>query len=267
MATNKGLFNEYGIRRPYGGLEGSVGEPDWKFLLKVPQFFGQSRFAQALAQFAKHLPAGSKLPKLGAFYNRFMAIIETVSGRKDVSGIMNGPCLPLVFAAGAIEGDLGTYLKRTVLAGVKSAYKGQFKGRQFDNCHKGDLAGQVNYVPESNLHSLLEAMDAGPVVAAYFPDALRTWSILADREQMDTLPQDLKFVLPDVIIHGHAIIGYPDVMACSYQILGQDCAANTWLSPEDSFCFKASDEDLGFSGTDRLAETFGSYSGGLLLLG
>lgn len=269
MATtdSKGLFNEVGIRRPYDGLKHNVGEPNWEFRLSAWQFFGQSRFARALVQFAKHLPAGSKLPELTDFYGRFMAIIETVSGREDVSGILNGPCLPLVFAAGAIQIDLGTYLENTVFSAVKSAYEDQFPGRPFNNYRQGKLAEQVNYVPESNFKSLLEAMDAGPVVAAYFPEALRAWPILADREQMATLPQDLNFVLPDAVVHGHAIIGYPDVMTCDQKVPGHNCAANTWQSPEYSLDFVVRGDSLDFDRTDFLAGVYDIDSGGLLLLG
>lgn len=264
-----GLFDENGVRRPYDELKNRVDdEPNWEFHYSAPQFFGLSRFAQVLAQFAKHLPAGSKLPDPSDFYGRTMAIIETIRGREDVVGILNGPCLPLVFAAGAIQTDLGTYLESTVLSAVKSAYEGQFEGRPFNSYLQGELARQVSYVPESNLHWLLESMDAGPVVAMYFPDALRAWSILADREQMATLPQDLAFVLPDAIVHGHAIIGYPDVMARDDDVPGQDCAANTWQSLEGSLYFAADSDDLEFDKIDDdLAETNDGCSGGLLLLG
>jgi hypothetical protein len=89
---SKGLFDENGVRRPYDGLKYEVGEPNWYFHYSMPKFFDWPCFAQALPQFAKHLPAGSKLPKLADFHNRFMAIIETLSGREDVCGILNGPC-------------------------------------------------------------------------------------------------------------------------------------------------------------------------------
>lgn len=264
--SNTGLFNENGIRRPYGKLKHKVGKPDWAFRYSAPQFFGQSRFAQVLAQFAKHLPKGSRLPELAEFYGRFMAIVETVSGREDVRNILNGPCLPLVFAAGAIQGDLIMYLEDVVFAGVKSAYEGQYPERPFNNYRQGELVGQVTYVSESKIERLLVAMDSGSVVAAYFPDALRAWSILADREQMATLPKDLRFVLPDAVVHGHAIIGHPDVMARDCNVPRNDCAANTWRSPGFSLLFQADDYDLDFGIDNSLAAADGSHSGGLLLL-
>jgi hypothetical protein len=122
-------------------------------------------------------------------------------------------------------------------------------------------------VPESNFKLLLEAMDAGPVVAAYFPDALRAWSILADREQMATLPKDLKFVLPDAIIHSHAIIGYPDVMARGYSVPGINCAANTYWLPEHSLAFGMEGNCLGLDDAGLLSGAGRCSSSGLMLLG
>ena len=268
--SSKGLFNEYGIRRPYDELEYKIGNPNWGHRFGVPQFFGRKRFLQILERFWDHLPVGSRLPSSLTFQAYLSAIVEVISKREDVGNIFNGPCLPLVFAAGAIQTDLGAYLENTVLAGVKSAYESQFKGGSFRNYCQGELTGRVNYVPESNFKLLLEAMDAGPVVAAYFPDALRGWPILAAREQMAILPSDLKFVLPDAIIHGHAIIGYPDVMARDFIVPGQYCAANTWLStwrsPEYSLYFKAYGGRLDFGYTDNLAVTSDCHSAGLLLL-
>ncbi|MFA5124550.1 MAG: hypothetical protein WC473_01820 [Patescibacteria group bacterium] len=265
MTKQPSLFDENGVRIPYNDLNNQANTPNWDFRFVVPQFFGKSRFAQALSQFKRHLPAGSELPQLNDFYFRFMAIIETVSGREDVCNILNGPCLPLVFAAGAIKIDLGTYLENTVLAGVRSAYEGQFAGRPFNIARQ--VKHQVNYVPEINFRLFLEAMDAGPVVAAYFPDALRSWSILDARRQMETLPQGLRFVLPDVIIHGHAIIGYPDVMARDHRVPGNDCASNTLQSPAYSLYFEARDDCLVLGRIDDLAYTFCDFSSGLLLIG
>lgn len=270
------LFSERGVRLPHNELMDKrafghqIEAPHWKYRFNAPQFFGKIHFEKALKQFQQYLPVGSELPDLAAFHARFMAIIDMIDGREDVRNILNGPCLPLAFAAGSIRTDLGVHIESNVLSGIKAAYKNQYEKSPF-KITEGTLTNQVGYVPESNFKLLLEAMYAGPVVAAYFPNALCSWSILMARQQMATLPSDIRFVLPDVIIHGHAYIGYPDVMACcrtgDHKVPDLYCAANTWRK-NSTLSFMIGDHGfLSLScGGINLSAALSWFSGGLLVL-
>lgn len=264
------LFDAQGVRLPSDDdvLRNRVVKPDWNFHFDAPRLEKIDQLEPVLSRYQRFLPKDTKLPDLQEFFARFMALVEIIRARPDMSEILHGPCLPLAFAAGEIKADqLGDYLESRMLPGVKAAYEQQFAGRNFRHyCSGGDVTGQVKSVLKSNFKLLLENLAEGWVVGAYFPLALFGWSVMASRKQMSTLPQDLHLVLSDAIINAHAIMGHSDVLCRDFHVPGMDCSANIYQSPESTLVFEAYNNGLGFSDAGNLAHACDSWSSGLLMI-
>jgi hypothetical protein len=264
------LFDNNGVRSVYAGLKNLVGKPNNCVFNVQKAFDDQSLFLQASTQLNNSWPSEARSLNLADFQNRFMKIIENINQREDVRQILKGPCLPLFFAEGSID-DLGVYFEDKVIPAIKYLFKkrseqGLSQKQTLFEITKTKLSNEVGYVPESKLDLFLNAKKSGSVVAAYFPNALRAWSILAAREQMSTLPPDVKFVLSDIIIHGYSIIEHFDIIAMD-GTPGVDCSASTGrISHEYTFFFKGYERRFDFYCTRSYSGWHNNFSSGLLVL-
>lgn len=131
------------------------------------------------------------------------------------------------------------------------------------NYRAGTLKGKVGIVNESRHSMLIEMTKQKSVAGIYFPEALRNFSVSADRKLIQACPDD--FLLTGSIDTAVAMGAKPDVLAWSYNTPILDCAANTWRSAERSMCFYPKDEKLSFDG--RRLDAYKTFSGGLLFVG
>jgi hypothetical protein len=257
------LFDTFGVRIPYDGLINDVTSPNWNYYIDLPAL-NHDAYAARWRRFKQFLPA-SELPNWEQFWQQANDQQIKLSEHPALRDLLQGPCLPLVIPAGIIQ-DFGTYLAEMILPAVEASCKTEHPDQKYIN-HMRYLAGQVDVVWGSNHGFLALAMEEGPATALYFPDALRGWSINACREQMETLPRDVTIVLPDAMIHGLGIIGYPDVLAHSQLNPRLVCAANTWQAPRSSMSFEVQGDELIFGGTGSLSRAYGNATAGLLVLG
>lgn len=250
------LLDQHGRRIPHN-LKAAVVDANRNFLLERPVI----DFTARLARVTLALAGGKEFMAAEEFEQRIKAIERRLAGDKPMANICNGVGLPFALPQMLITlENHGAILDDKVLVAVGASYKEQFQNRKFTNHRHGTLAGEVTIEKASRHLKFLERLAKGAVVGMYYP-ALQGFSLAADLEQMDGLPEDV--LLAGAIDTSAVAIMWPDVVARNFNTLGLDCAAVRWQG--DSLFFKADDDGLVFLGRDLGA---GGYcSGGLVVLG
>lgn len=260
---NVSLFNRNGVRIRPRGLKANTTKPDRDYRFNQPTL----DYGQRLARLQTYLNSPKYLYNISAadFETRSEAIIASIREDDTVSNLLKGIYLPFVIPQMDVE-DYGQILDEVFLTGVNNSYTEQFGGeRPFNNYRKGSLAEQTTIVTGSRHERLVEAMKQGTVVGIYFPNCLQGYSVDADREQMESLPE--QFLLAGGFDAAAAMIAYPDVLARDGSTPLLDLAAMQWQSSDDSLCFRAYDDDLDFGIRSNLGDASDNYAGGLVVLG
>lgn len=253
------MFDQHGRRIPPQGMKATVVDADRGFYVNQPVI----DHAVRLARMTKYLAKGEAFMSPEDFKTRADAILAVLAGDKRTVNISQGVCLPIPLPKMNVTAKTyGKVLDTQILPAVEAAYLEQFPERTFKNWRKGDLAGKVTIVKGSRHENFLDAINDGPVVMAFFPMALQGYSIEADLEQMEDLPEPL--LLAGAIEPATGLIGYTAEMARDFQTPGYDAGAVRW-SAEGSLIFKARDGFLGFGG--RRLSAHDGYSGGIVALG
>lgn len=250
------LFDKHGRRIPKD-LKNSVCDADKDFYLAQPEI----DYAERLIRFADvfHLSCAE-------FEKKSKELIKKIKNDFQLANLLNGIYLPIILPQiEAKNFDYGRILEEVFLTAVGKAYKKQFSSRDFINYRKGNLQGKVSIVPESRHNQLINKMKKDVVVGIYFPNPLQGFSILAAREQISTLPEDL--ILSGGFDTSAATAMYPDVLARDYHTPGYDLSALSWESSRYSLCFRAYDGELVFGSRADLSDAYDDYSSGLLFLG
>lgn len=204
-----------------------------------------------------------RYPEEAEFYDIARGLKEKLRGIVQVANLLNGACFPIVVPQIRFD-DYGQAMDEVMIPAVERAYRRQFSGRVFDNHRKGDLAGQVTVVPESRHQVLLDRMQRGYVIGLYFPNPLQGFSVLAQREQMETFPEGL--LLAGGFDSAMATMMYSDVLVRDGKTPVYDLSALQWQSSEYSLSFSANDDRLQFGHRAYLGNAFEYFSGGLLFL-
>lgn len=257
VATVKPLFDKHGRCIP-ANLVSAVCDANRSFRLEQHPVSGSPAPLDRLQQYAGQVG----IPAV-EFASCTTAAFRRIREHKQLANLLNGTCLPICIPQ-IMAQDYGTSLLSLVEAAGRS-YGAQFPGRKFYNHRRSDLTNQVTIVEGSRHDRLVEAVSAGPVVGLYFPTALQGFSVLASREQMNTLPDDV--LLAGGLDTACAMVMYPDVLSRDYQTPLLDMAALSWQSPGCSLYFRASGDELVFDYRASLGDADDGYSGGLFVLG
>lgn len=257
------LFNRNGVRIRPRGLKADTTKPDRDYRFNQPTL----DYGQRLARLQTYLNSPKYLYNISAadFETRSEAIIANIREDATVSNLLKGTYLPFVIPQMDVE-DYGQVLDEVFLTGVNNSYAEQFGGeRPFNNYRKGSLAEQTTIVAGSRYERLVEAMKQGTVVGIYFPNCLQGYSVDADREQMESLPE--QFLLAGGFDAAAAMIAYPDVLARDGSTPLLDVAAMQWRSSDGSLYFNAYDDNLNFGYGSYLDYAYDYCTGGLVVLG
>lgn len=262
--TFRALFDKNGRRIPPKDLRSSVCGPDTSFRL------GQCEISynERLERLVRFFPQGIKFVPVEEFQDRSEALLEQLRQDELLSNLLNGEYFPICLPHFKIA-DYGKDLEEVFLKAVENSYADYHTAprlsRKFYNLQEGER--NKVYIVEGSRHDhLIARMADKPVVGIqFFP--LEGFSINADREQMDSLPESL--ILSGAIDIATAITAYPgstrNWVKPGY---GYECAANYGRSvSDDSFCFWARTDVLTFLGARHIDYAGDNGSGGLLFLG
>jgi len=203
-------------------------------------------------------PQGTTFCFQEEFEQEIAALRALIEADPRFKNCFNGVWLPLVLPQ-TEAGDYGTILESRFLAAVESSCLKEFPERSFENCRKGELAGQVSIVHPSH-ERLVMKMQQRPVIGILLPNPLQGFSIPACREYADSLPEILH--LAGGYDFSAALAAYPDVLGRDFNTPGNDMAALQWKSADFSLhCWVSDVQRLRFG--NRYLNAGDCYSGGL----
>ena len=258
------FFDKHGRRIPKD-LKNSVRDPNRDFYLNQPKLETIDDYGERYTRFAEAFHPGPII-SVAEFQAKSQKLIKQIKADENLKNLLNGVYLPIIILElESKKFDYGQILEKVFLSAVEKAYQKQFPSRNFYNYRKNELKGKVSIVENSRHNQLIKEMKKGPVVAVYFPNPLQGFSILAAREQVKTLPENL--FLSGGFDIATAMTIYPDVLARDCSTSGYDLSALSWKSPNYSFYFEVSGDELHFDRYGHLSHAIDDYSSGLLFLG
>ena len=198
------FFDDYGRRIPPAGLVAAVHQKNRRYFLCVQP---KVDYADIYARFETHMGAIGAL-SAAEFEDRAEGILKDLRSDERLNNITKGVGVPFILPQASC-GDIGRELEQTYLKAVGQSFHDMFPGREFQNHHKGSLAGTFNITPGSRHERLVEAVRRAVVVGWYFP-CVTGYSIDAAIEQLASLPD--KFLLAGGIDTCAAFIGSPDLL-------------------------------------------------------
>ena len=198
------------------------------------------------------------------FERRICALGQKIEADETIKNVLKGAWYPFVIPRwlGVTEKNYGDKLDKVLVPTVARAYKKAFPERPFNNNLKGQLSGEVTIWTGSRHERVLEVASKEPVVGIYFPTALQGYSINADREQMETLPE--MFLLAGALDAMAAMSMYAKELLRDKKTPCYDMAALVWRG-WSLFCDALADCAC-FYGHQFLAGAFGDVAGGLVAL-
>lgn len=247
-------------------LEASVCNPNSEYKLAQPEVLVNGCMAASFERVEKFLGdyLGRGMISYPDYQTQVNALVEKLKADEATANLLKGVWLPIVIPQTTFE-DYGECLETVFLPGVENSYKDQYPKRTFTNYRKGELVGNVSIVEGSRHDRLVSQIAEAPVVGIYFPNPMQGFSVNAQREFAQTLPES--FLLSGGFDTATAMIMYPSVLAESNKTPGYDCAAMQYKAAGQSLGFGASGAWLGFGGEDGLGGACGGFSGGLLFVG
>lgn len=246
-------------------LKMSVCQPNTNFRLIQPEVLSNGCMATAFERAENYLGdylGRDKIP-FSDFRQQIIALHDQLQADESIANLLKGVWLPLLIPRMAVD-DLGAAIE-TLAEAAGESYREKFPERTWINHRKGKLAGKVSIQSGSRHDRLISRMADGQVPAIYFPNPMQGFSINAQREFEQKLPETI--ALTGAIEPAVAIAMYPEVLAHSYNTPGYDCSALQYESTGRSLYFKAFDDELRFGYGGSLVFANDDYSGGLLFLG
>ncbi len=257
-------FDKHGrLIRPNGTTH-NVCDANKDFYVQQPQI----NFAERLELLRKHLHGKLVVHISSSEYeDRAKKILQRIEGDEQMNGVLNGPYTISVLPrlSKKMIANYGLLLEEIFLPAVAKAYTSIFAPKPFKNYRAGTLAGQVNIVEGSRHETLLQKALSGDVVFLHALQPLQGYSILAQREIMQFLPDDV--LLGGAIDTSCSLIQFTPELVRDAKTPAYDCSALQWQSADYSLYFYAVGVELGCDGQSNLGDASDYYSGGLLFVG
>lgn len=253
------IFDHTGRSIPaHIGVVSKVCDENRSFHVELPEL----SWGEILERLVSRFPRGTEFASASEFQERALTLREKYLGNELVANFFKR-AKPIPFPKHDARKNMGASMQNFVLPAVELA-KEHFPKQKFTNYRDGQLDGNVFIIPNTGHNELVELMAKESVVAWYSPNSFQGFSINAQREAMKVLLQ-YGFALAGGVDTGTAAVAYAKEMARDYQTPVYTCSALAWRSAGYSLGFGASDGELCFDRTDRLADAHEHRSGGLVL--
>lgn len=246
-------------------LQAKSCAPDSSFKLERPDILANGFLQTAFERGENYLGdyLGRDKTPFEDYRKAIVELWEKLQDDEHLANLAKGTCLPLLLPQMSID-DLGTVTERLVETAGES-YKECFPDRTWSNYRKGALTGNVSTVSGTRHERIIAQMADGPVSALYFPNPMQGFSVHAQREFEQILPESVS--LTGTIEPAVAMTMYPKVLAHSYYTTGLECSAVQYKSSVQSLRWLALVDRLWFDCKVDLDNTSDWYSGGLLFVG
>lgn len=251
------LFDLHGWRLPPPNMKEKHGCPLPEVCLASPIEFAdnpnlETRFVASCNLFGVKPPFEPRVFRDRASDAKYRLARDEATGN-----VLCGPCLPIFLPPVEANPHYREIVnKLSLFSLVGRVFEEQFPGQRFHQ-----MEGSGLRIREGSGHEkLVAAMNAGPVVALYFPMALQGYLPLAAVEQMESLPEN--FLLAGAIDVMAAMIMYPDVLARDANVPDLECAGVG--SYTAAYQFRRAEDSLFFSFSNYTV--YGHASAGLTVI-
>jgi hypothetical protein len=179
-------FEENGRRVADKGLRVYGSKPSFYYQLSQPEI----EYEEILAKSKKF---NSVPVDVGSYEFKYKAetLLKRIKASHAYGNLLKGVMVP--FLVGRITGgvDLGEELKSSLLPSLKESFNVKFPEAHFKAVlqSNSELTGNITLSPSSRYEELISALEQGPVVGWYFPQALQEFDVHSQRVQMDSLPK------------------------------------------------------------------------------
>ena len=150
------------------------------------------------------------------FKSKADALLEKIKSNGAYVNLLNGVKIPFVTGRKERGADLGKELETDLLPGLKESFNARFPEAHFKAVlqSNSELPKNVSLAPGSRYEQLIAALDVGPVVGWYFPQALQEFDTQSQRRQMTQLPElsGAKVCLSGGIDICASLAGVPDLL-------------------------------------------------------
>jgi hypothetical protein len=150
------------------------------------------------------------------FKSKAEGLLERIKINNIFCNLAKGVMVPFIVGRKARMVDFGEDLKTNLLPSLKESFNAEFPEAHFKAVlqSNSELSGNITLSSDSRYEKLISALDAGPVVGWYFPQALQEFDIQSQRAQMASLP---KLEGAEVCLSGGidicaAVTGVPDLL-------------------------------------------------------
>lgn len=237
-----------------------VTEPDRTYRIDQPALESRIRL-QRVTSFLK----GSEILPADQFESSISSLLAGITSDPKIRNVLRGVHLPIGLPRIPAGLDYGEILEEAFFPVLEASYKDAFPGRQFQNNCRGRLKGRIKLVPRTRHERLLAAMNDGPVCAIFFPPALLGYSVLAARQQIESLPES--FILSGPFDGAMAFAMYPQELARDKLAPGVALPGVHWRRECASVNLKPANVCLSFHYMGPLGNASSRYSNGLLYIG
>lgn len=213
------LFYCNGRRIPPRGLKAAICNPNPDYYLKQSKVSLVERFTRLVEVWTGGVGMS------GADFEKEVALTKAAFEAIELLKPL-GEGYPLLLPQIDLTEDYGNGLNTAILPALGRSYRKQFSEREFKNYREDDLKGKVSIIPGSRHDRMVAKVKTGPQAVLYFPDALRDYSVLAQREQLTTLPEQISLAGFETLI---ACAMDPETMARDGNTPGYDLLALQWL--------------------------------------
>ena len=259
--VSRKLFDKKGRGIPYN-LKASVCNPVGTYKLSVPDVSKELFYEQAFIRAKEYrlINRGRHGMTFPDYLSVINLLVEKIGSDKSVANLLNGAWVPLIIPNMKVRDQGRTVRYLWEVAG--KSYIDKFPGHHFYCPRERDLDGKITISPGSRYDRLIASMAEAPVPAIYFIGSMVGFSIDAQREFVQRLPEYIS--LTGAIEHCVYTTMYPTDNP-SRQYIGYDCSAIAWRDDDCSLCFQSWESTYELDSKDYLRNPYGNCSGGLLV--
>jgi len=204
-------FNDRGRRVPDIGLRVFGATPSFYYQLRQPEI----NYEEILNKSKKYNSVSTDVLPID-FRSKAEALLECIRANKVYGNLLKGVMVPFIVGRKAREVDLGDELKSNLLPSLQKSFNAQFPESHFKAVlqSNSELSNNITLSDGSRYDELLTALETGPVVGWFFPQALQEFDVRSQRVQMATLPklEGAGVCLSGGIDISAAVAGIPDLL-------------------------------------------------------
>ncbi len=203
-------FNDQGRCNPVPGMRVFGNKPSYYYSIHQPEIDYLSVFNRS-----NKFNSVNNI-EFNDFKSKASSLLEVIKSDLNYSSILNGVHIPFVYDSPIVDFDLGENLEEVLLQNLKESFSDKYPEYHFKAVLQGnsELKNHISIEENSNYQQFISAVNKGPVVGWYFPQALQEYDVNSQRLQFQALPEleHAKVCLSGGMDVCSALIGEPGIL-------------------------------------------------------